>query len=343
MACTPGNAPAANATFGMGIYRVQLAGFDTTTAGGTEGYGNFACRSGAVLRRGTTYTLAVRTNSNVDETVRAWVDFDGNGQFSAVELVLSSTAARQHQGSFTVPATALTSQPLRLRIAADYANAPVPTACSTPQYSQTEDYRVLVTTAAPPPPVAAFGAPDSVTCSGTVHFTNRSRNAPTSWRWDFGDGTASNAAAPAHAYAVAGTYAVRLRVCNPTGCDSLARTAFVVVRGDGPRPMACRPTTTAYCCGFGLARVRLPGLDHRPGGGSAGYQDASCLYRATLRADWADTLRITTGGPGSHDVRVYLDLNDDGQFGTGELLYLGQSVISPTVVLNLPATTPGLV
>jgi PKD repeat protein len=330
-----------NAGLGMGIYRVQLAGLDTVT-GGADGYGNYACRSGAVLQRGTTYTLSVRTNPNADENVRAWIDYDNNGQFDAGELVLTSAVARQHQGTFTVPAAAVMGPWVRLRIAADYANAPVPTPCSTPQYSQTEDYRILIGAAASLPH-AAFTTPDSVTCTGTVRFQDRSRNAPTAWRWEFGDGATSAVANPVHAYATAGTYAVSLRVCNAIGCDSLTRPALVVVRNDGPRPAPCQPPTSAYCCNFGLARVRLGALDHRPGGGTASYQDVSCAFRATLRAGWADTLRITTGGLAAHDVRVYLDANDDGQFGPAELLYQGVSVINPSAVVVVNATQAGLV
>lgn len=39
-ACVPGNASVANLAFGMGIFRVQLAGLDTTTNGAADGYRN---------------------------------------------------------------------------------------------------------------------------------------------------------------------------------------------------------------------------------------------------------------------------------------------------------------
>ncbi|GAB3823843.1 hypothetical protein GCM10028821_01980 [Hymenobacter jeollabukensis] len=116
----------------MGIYRVQFGGLDTTTNGAADGYQDYSCRARAAqLVRGGSYTLVVRTNPNVDETVRAWLDTNNDGQFAAAEQVLASTNARQHQATFTVPATAPAGVGLRLRIAADYANAPVPTACST--------------------------------------------------------------------------------------------------------------------------------------------------------------------------------------------------------------------
>ncbi|WP_167856945.1 GEVED domain-containing protein [Hymenobacter aquaticus] len=339
--CQPGAAPVANQAFGMGIFRVQLAGLDTTTAGGTDGYQNYACRARAAqLVRGTTYTLAVQTNPNAAETLRAWIDFDGNGVLSDAELVLASTATGQHTGSFTVPATALTTTPLRLRLAADYVNSPVPTACSTPRYSQTEDYRVLVPgSVTAPRPQARFTAPDTVTCAGSIAFRDQSSNTPTSWLWTFGDGTTSTQQHPAHSYAQAGTYTVKLRACNAQGCDSLTRPAYISVRTDGPRAASCQPATSVYCCGFGLTRVQLATIDQRSADGAAGYQDFSCQQRATLSADRSYPLQLTTAAL-AHDVRVYLDLNDNGQFDLpGELLYQSIGVQSPAISLPVTATS----
>ena len=342
--CRPGSAPASAAVYQMGILRVQLADLDTATADGSEGYQDYSCRRAIRLDRGTTYTLRVTTGRVTDERLRAWLDFNQDGTFDpTTEQVLASTG-KQHAGVFTVPATLPVGANLRLRLAADYVEAPFPGPCTTPQYSQTEDYHVVITTASPPRPQAAFSAVDSVTCGRAVQLRDQSRNAPTAWRWDLGDGTTSTAQHPQHTYAAAGTYAVRLRVCNASGCDSLRKPAYLTVRGDGPKPAPCQPATQAYCCDFGLARVRLAELDHQPGGGAAGYQDASCAYRATLRADWPDTLHITTGGRAAHDVRVYLDLNNDGQFNSvTELLYQGLGVSNPSVGLRLSSLTLGLV
>jgi PKD repeat protein len=116
------------------------------------------------------------------------------------------------------------------------------------------------------------------------------------------------------------------------------------VRAQCLPPAQCQPATRAYCCDFGLARVQLAGIDHRPGGGAASYQDASCANQASLRADWPDSLRLTTGGVSAHDVRVYLDFNNDGQYDPKqELLYQAMGVISPTIPLRISSLTAGLV
>lgn len=71
-----------------------------------------------------------------------------------------------------------------------------------------------------PKPQAAFAArnicyPDSArfTDQTLIDFGNVAQ-----WTWDFGDGNTSNTPNPAHAYAVADTYAVTLTVVSDSGC-----------------------------------------------------------------------------------------------------------------------------
>ncbi|WP_171025504.1 PKD domain-containing protein [Hymenobacter jeollabukensis] len=201
----------------------------------------------------------------------------------------------------------------------------------------------MVLATAPPRPQARFAAVDTVSCGAALSFRDQSLNAPTQWRWDFGDGQTSAQQHPQHTYAAAGTYTVKLRACNAAGCDSLTKAGYVTVRADAPRPAPCTPATTAYCCGYGLTRVQLGSIDRRSPDGQGGYEDFSCGWRATLTADRPATLQLTTGAI-AHDVRVYLDLNDDGQFtAPAELLYQGLAVQSPSTPLTVPGTAPGLV
>lgn len=350
-ACTPGSAPAANALFGMGIFNVTLGAgpgaLNHTTPGTADGYRDYSCAVGTALAVGAPVPISVRTNANADEAVRVWLDLNNDGQFTDApvaaggERLFSSTGRDAQAGTVLVPATAVTGVALRLRVAADYALAPGPTPCSTPQYSQTEDYRVtlLANTLAP---VAGFGA-DTVSCGAPVRFTDLSTRVPTAWRWRFGDGAASTQQHPTHAYALPGRYAVTLRVCNAAGCDSLTRAGYVLVRADVPRPAPCQPATANHCCNAGVTRVRLAGLDWPSQDGRAGYEDFSCAARAALTADRPYTLQLTTGAT-VHDVRVWLDLNDDGQFtGPAELVATALAATSPGLVLTIASTTPGLV
>jgi parallel beta-helix repeat protein len=50
-----------------------------------------------------------------------------------------------------------------------------------------------------------------------VQFNDTSANVPTSWYWDFGDGTNSTLQNPTHAYTKVGNYKVSLTASNPAG------------------------------------------------------------------------------------------------------------------------------
>ncbi len=63
----------------------------------------------------------------------------------------------------------------------------------------------------------------------TVAFSDRSTGGtPTSWKWDFGDGTMSTVANPTHTYAQAGSYLVQFTATNSAGSSSLAKQIKVV-------------------------------------------------------------------------------------------------------------------
>ena len=85
--------------------------------------------------------------------------------------------------------------------------------------------------ATPMAPTSDFGAsPVSGTAPLDVGFTDTSTGGPTSWSWDFGDGSTSSAQNPTHRYASPGTYDVTLTVTNAIGTDTQTRTGYIVVQ-----------------------------------------------------------------------------------------------------------------
>ncbi|AKB56537.1 cell surface protein (plasmid) [Methanosarcina barkeri 227] len=86
----------------------------------------------------------------------------------------------------------------------------------------------------PTPPVVNFTAQQ--TGPLTVQFNDTSSNSPTQWNWDFGDGSTSTDANPAHTYAVAGTYTVNLTVSNADGSDTIGKA--ITVTGTSASPTA---------------------------------------------------------------------------------------------------------
>jgi len=60
-----------------------------------------------------------------------------------------------------------------------------------------------------------------------VDFTDASTGEPTSWSWDFGDGTTSTAENPTHTFTSAGDHVVQLTVANSAGSNTKSHTVTV--------------------------------------------------------------------------------------------------------------------
>jgi PKD repeat protein len=85
----------------------------------------------------------------------------------------------------------------------------------------------IVTLTAPPPPVASFTATVNPS-NGQVNFVDTSTGNPTSWSWNFGDGsplgTQQN---PIHIYTVPNSYTVTLTVFNASGFSKVSQVVVV--------------------------------------------------------------------------------------------------------------------
>ena len=74
---------------------------------------------------------------------------------------------------------------------------------------------------APQSPIVNFiSSVTSGTAPLSIAFTDTSTGSPTSWLWDFGDGTNSTEQNPAHIYSSAGTYFVRLKATSQNGVST---------------------------------------------------------------------------------------------------------------------------
>jgi PKD repeat protein len=62
-----------------------------------------------------------------------------------------------------------------------------------------------------------------------VHFTDLSTNAPTDWKWDFGDGTSGTGQNPDHAYRQVGVYTVRLTASDGYTTNTLTKKDYITV------------------------------------------------------------------------------------------------------------------
>lgn len=79
-------------------------------------------------------------------------------------------------------------------------------------------------------PVADFIADTTVITAGNpLNFTDLSVNAPTSWLWNFGDGSTSGSQNPSHTYNTLGVYTVSLTAGNPSGSDIEIKIDYIEV------------------------------------------------------------------------------------------------------------------
>ncbi len=93
-------------------------------------------------------------------------------------------------------------------------------------------------------PVANFTVSNiNGTTSNAIQFTDNSTRYPSSWLWDFGDGTNSTEENPTHTYTKSGTYTVTLTVTNSAGSSTETMTDYITITDTtAPVPSADLPS-----------------------------------------------------------------------------------------------------
>lgn len=102
----------------------------------------------------------------------------------------------------------------------------------------------------------------------------------------------------------------------------------------------CIPNTANYCCNYGIVAVTLPNLYQESSNASVGYEDYSA---SVAEAQEGEPLfvAVQTDGSEPHDVRIWLDVNNDGTFShPSELVFEALGSTDPSGQLSLPAGTP---
>lgn len=115
--------------------------------------------------------------------------------------------------------------------------------------------------------ISALVAPEAIFTfelqeDGAVRFTDLSTNAPTSWRWDFGDGNTSAEQYPEHAYGESGVYEVCLTAANEAGdhtsCDQLDITLTSIAPLNDGRILTAFPNPASERITFALPQNQTP-------------------------------------------------------------------------------------
>lgn len=113
----------------------------------------------ARVQPGTTVPLSITAGPFVGTQYAAWIDLDGNDDFSVEELVAQQTSTSAGQimtFSVPIPSTAL-KMVTRMRVRAAF-NMTTPDPCANFLYGETEDYLVVLDDLAPCVPFATYGA-----------------------------------------------------------------------------------------------------------------------------------------------------------------------------------------
>lgn len=78
--------------------------------------------------------------------------------------------------------------------------------------------------------IADFSTSDTLgTAPLLVNFTDLSIGNPTSWQWDFGDGTTDSIQYPTHTYQSVGSYSVTLIASDTVNSDTLTKVDYITV------------------------------------------------------------------------------------------------------------------
>lgn len=340
--CTP---VTQNGTLGFGITNVNFNTINESSGDAAEGYLDNTC-SQTVVFAGQTYPITIQHAQPTNHNCVAWIDYNNDGVFDDLtEKIISNTSALSTAGNVTIASNAVLNTPLRMRVIADYDLNAVPTPCTNPTYGQAEDYTIIVEQATVPP-VAAFEVDPTITCEGTVTFTDWSTNIPTSWLWDFGDGNTSIQQHPTHDYQSSGVYDIRLIVTNQFGSDTIVYTNYIQVNLENSLVEAqCTPATLGHCCGYGIYQVEFNlgfnpayGFSNYSDGAEDGYQDYSCQYNDSIVGGTSYPIVIRTGVDNPQDTRVWIDFNNDGAFDNAEIVLEALNSYHPTGNIVIPSS-----
>ncbi|MDD1654039.1 MAG: PKD domain-containing protein [Methanomicrobiales archaeon] len=196
--------------------------------------------------------------------------------------------------------------------------------------SDTETKTSYITVIAPPP-VAAFTntTPRTGNAPFSVSFADQSTNTPTSWSWNFGDGSPNSTSQnPIHTYTAAGTYTVLLIATNSGGNDVETKTGYVTITAFPPVANFTASATTG-----------TPPL-------SVTFTDLSSYSPTAWSWDFGDGSPVSTvqnpghtyASPGTYTVTLTAT-NANGNDGETKTGYITVTALAPTAEFTAAPVT----
>jgi PKD repeat protein len=184
------------------------------------------------------------------------------------------------------------------------------------------------------------GDPLSGGANLTVQFTDQSLGTPTSWDWDFGDGsTHSTEQNPIHVYTVAGTYSVTLVASNDEATDTETKTDYITVNMTADFTSDVTEGTAALTVQFtDTSRGQPTSWDWDFGDGSPHSTEQNPIHEYAVAGSFTVTLIASNSFDSDTEIKtnyVWVYFSADFE-GIPRVSYLD----SPVQFLDLSSGTP---
>ncbi|MCX6226427.1 MAG: GEVED domain-containing protein [Bacteroidia bacterium] len=280
------------------------------------------------------------SGSSTNQNWSIWIDFNKDLDFSdpGEQVFTSALKKVAVSGSFTLPAFTGTT---RMRISMSDASVPGP--CTQFSGGEVEDYTVTVAAVVVLVPIADFSAsPVSIFVGQSVQFTDLTKNIPTGWSWNFGDGKTSIAQNPANTYSSAGSFTVTLTATNSAGSNTITKTSYITVTV-APVVTYCVPTGISNSSDY-INSLAIGGITSSTGKGSSAY----LLYTSpvfSFTAGKSSSVSLTPYKSTNRDYwKIWIDYNLDGDFtDSGENVFNATNKRGTvTGSILIPSTASGL-
>ncbi len=173
-------------------------------------------------------------------------------------------------------------------------------------------------------PSADFIANPKISCTGSlnVQFTDASIKPNSDWAWDIDndgstDYTTQN---PSHLYNTDGLYSVELEIDG--GAASVTKNNLILVMSGAPTPCTgCSfsgNSNLGNTYGIGLFTFELENINYPTPNDDGEYHDYTCSAFTNLDLNTMYNVSVQTGVYNDEAAKVYIDYNNDGNFGAGE-------------------------
>lgn len=323
--------------------------------GTTSAYSYFTADSTHQYQTATLYhnnTYQLRVTGTGHSTIAGWIDYNQNNNFEASEYFLvavSSLNNIENLVSFTIPATALIGQThMRLRSRAfGYPIGPND-ACTIFTSGETEDYKIIISTAPQVPVASFFSFLNNVTVNQSVEFYDSSTNGPLTWQW-FANGASilnQGSATSSIQFFNPGCYDITLIVGNAAGFDTITYTCMVMVTSytdyctDNLQTWNCDSLSGGggYIDDISILNTPFHHLNSGCNNGGYSFWPVSSGHSASLQK--GENYEIVFRNSWTMRNSVWIDFDHDGLFESSECSYdwhLTTANVPDTFLLNIPA------